>query len=367
MATKKSPASGSESKKGSVISVMRGINVSDAPMSSWLPNDKTLPIAVMRHGIRGTQNPTKSQADGAQVSNIQITETAKTSADAVGLHLRFSLQTTPLRKLVMACDQAQERQKIDAFLRKAESSEELMELCRRYARRIMTGSFFWRNLTLAQELEITATCEGQSVSVQGQQAFDLAERRFTDYVDAELKLAQWLQRSFTTTDNIGEGIDITAKLKFAYAGAMEVYPSQVYVSDKPKGFARPLYKLDPLAPEELVRLRKDEDGRTLVDSIPMGRAAIRDQKVGNAIRTIDTWYGDGNQPPIAIEPNGASLSSNAFFRDFKSGTSFFDLRPRLEELTTQMQEIGSGAPPSADAMFMLAVFIRGGVLGDSKE
>lgn len=361
MATKKNQAA--DGKKGSVISVMRGINVTDAPMSSWLPNQQAQAITVIRHGIRGTQNVMSSK----DVSNPQTTETAKTSADAIGMQIQFSLQTTPIRRLVVACDQPEERQKIDAFLLKAESSEELMELCRRYARRIMTGSFFWRNLTLAQELEITASCEGQSVSVQGVQSFDLAARGFNDYAEAEITLAQWLQRSFTTTDHLGNGIQITAKLKFSHPGAMEVYPSQVYVSDKPKGFARPLYKLDPISPEELVRMRRDDDARTLVDSIPTGKAALRDQKIGNAIRTIDTWYADGDVPPIAIEPNGASLSSNTFYRDFKSGRSFFDIRPRLAELTADMKEQGSGTQPSPEAMFMLAVFIRGGVLGDSKE
>jgi CRISPR-associated protein Csy3 len=141
MATKKS-ATAADGKKGSVISVMRGINVSDAPMSSWLPGSQTQPIAVIRHGIRGTQNVMSSK----DVSNPQTTETAKTSAEAIGLQLQFSLQTTPIRRLVVACDQPEERQRIDAFLRKAESSEELMELCRRYARRIMTGSFFWRSV-----------------------------------------------------------------------------------------------------------------------------------------------------------------------------------------------------------------------------
>jgi CRISPR-associated protein Csy3 len=377
MATKK--ATTPESKKGTVLAVMRGINVSDAPMSSILGRGEPQPIPVMRHGIRGTQNVAKKKEDkevsekkeareSNKVSNIQITETAKTSPDALGLHIRFSLQTTPLRKLVTACDQPEVRADIDRFLQTAETSEELMELCRRYARRIFSGSFLWRNLTLAQALNIEATCESKTVKVEGEQAFALAERGFTDYVEAELTLAQWLQRSFVTEASIGAGIEITAQVKFANAGAFEVYPSQVYVSNKPRGFARPLYKLNPISSAELMRLQPNEQNvETLMDSLVMGQAAIRDQKIGNAIRTIDTWYAEGNVPPIAVEPNGASLSANVFYRDVKSGKSFFDLLPRIKTLTQQLHTHASGMQPSPEAMFALAVFIRGGVFGDGKS
>ena len=170
-----------------------------------------------------------------------------------------------------------------------------------------------------------------------------------------------------TEASIGAGIEITAQVRFANTGAFEVYPSQVYVSNKPSGFARPLYKLNPISPAELMRQRNDQDVQTFMDSLVMGQAAIRDQKVGNAIRTIDTWYADGNVPPIAIEPNGASLSANVFYRDVKSGKSFFDLLPRIKTLTQQLHTHASGVQPSPEAMFALAVFIRGGVFGDGKS
>jgi len=47
----------------------------------------------------------------------------------------------------------------------------------------------------------------------------------------------------------------------------------------------------------------------------MGLAAIRDQKIGNAIRTIDysgTRHHAEVDRPIPIEPNGAESRSNGF-------------------------------------------------------
>ncbi len=385
MATKTTKtAKTTDANKAGVLAVMRGINVTDAPMSSLLANGALRPVAVIRHGIRGTQNvaakKSDKKADGApgkeaKVSNPQITETAKTDATAEGLHVGFSLRLMPLHKLLTACDQPQVAQDIGAFLEAAKGSEELMELCRRYARRIFTGSFFWRNLHLAQTLGITATQGSQTVRVEGEQPFALAERGFADYTDAETTLAGWMRKAFLMADGAAP-IDIDARLHFGTTGAFEVYPSQVYVGNKPTGFARPLYKLNPISASQLGRLERelerqkkeaDPDSLYFNDTLLMGQAAIRDQKIGNALRTIDTWYASGDPRPIAVEPNGASLTDNTFYRDVASGNSFFDLRPRLPELTQALHPLGSNEPLSPEALFVLAVFIRGGVFGESSK
>ncbi|THU03995.1 type I-F CRISPR-associated protein Csy3 [Lampropedia puyangensis] len=362
MATSKKSKDPSSDVK--VLSVMRGINVSDAPFTSIGQDGVLTPIPVMRHGIRGTQNVAKGKAD---VSNIQTTESAKTAVNAQGVAVDFSLQPTPIRRLVTACDNDEVRRQIDAFLLRAETSEELLELCRRYARRILTGSFLWRNLELAHKLEISAQSNGKTVAISGDKAFQLAASGFGDYCDEERTLASWLQQGFVSEPSAGTGIRITAKVLFATAGAFEIYPSQVYVSGKPKGFARPLYKLNALSATEMARLADNQDPRTFSDSFPTGIAAIRDQKIGNAIRTIDTWYAEGATQPIAIEPNGASLSANRFFREVNQGKSFFDLRPQIPALTEQLHAYPSQEPLTADAMFVLAVFIRGGVFSDGKK
>ena len=91
----------------------------------------------------------------------------------------------------------------------------------------------------------------------------------------------------------------------------------------------------------------------------MGQAALRDQKVANALRTFDTWYPsfDDVRRPIAIEPNGASLEAQSFYRPVNSAASAFRLMGRLNEVDTA----------SADGMFMLACLIRGGVYSGGKS
>ena len=80
-----------------VLSFQRGLIVSDAPMQNLHADGSLSPLQVVRHGIRGTQNVSGGEKD---VSNIQVTETAKTSPDALGLQLSFSQRFLPLDELL---------------------------------------------------------------------------------------------------------------------------------------------------------------------------------------------------------------------------------------------------------------------------
>ena len=89
----------------------------------------------------------------------------------------------------------------------------------------------------------------------------------------------------------------------------------------------------------------------------MGQAALRDQKIGNALRTIDTWYPayEERRVPLPVEPNGASLDAQEFFRN-KGDASGVKLLLRLSELD----------PMTPDGLFLLACIIRGGGFSGSE-
>jgi len=144
------------------------------------------------------------------------------------------------------------------------------------------------------------------------------------------------------------GLIIEANLRFNISGSFDVYPSQNYIEKKrgdKEGVTKSLYKLH----------YSEENGNTGLDIV--GRAAIRDQKIFNAIRTIDTWYPAYSEVglPIAVEPLGASLSLQEFFRPGKH--SSFEIARRLAILD----------PNSDDGMFMIAAIERGGVYGESDK
>jgi CRISPR-associated protein Csy3 len=140
-------------------------------------------------------------------------------------------------------------------------------------------------------------------------------------------------------------VKVTADVDFGVKGAVEVFPSQNYIDGKLKGFPRSLYKYG--VPN---RISKTDNNR-------VGYAAIRDQKIGNAIRTIDTWYPEFKETgvPIAIEPNGANLDTQRFFR--KNSTSAFMMFLQLNDID----------PNTEQGMFCIASLVRGGVYSGGKD
>jgi CRISPR-associated protein, Csy3 family len=123
-------------------------------------------------------------------------------------------------------------------------------------------------------------------------------------------------------------------------GAQEVYPSEELVLDKGKGEkSKILYHVNNIA-------------------------AMHSQKIGNAIRTIDTWYPDfadqdQTAGPIAIEPYGAVTNLGRAYRtpkDKQDFYSFFDVWARGEPLARL-----------EDEHYVMAVLVRGGVFGESDK
>jgi CRISPR-associated protein Csy3 len=337
-----------------VLSFQRGIIPSDAVMENIFEEEEPTPIKVIRHGIRGTQNVNKEgEKDAGQ---IQITESAKTDPEAKGMAVTFSLKILPLEKLLHACASAQKdkektqdevRAAISEFLEGSKESR-IDELCLRYARNLLNGRWLWRNLILAKSISIEIT-EGDKVLASVEKP--TSREDFNNPTEQEKAVAKRLKEGFlggSDTDPVN--LTIRAEIDFGCKGSLEVFPSQNYIDDKPKGFARSLYKL------RVLKLRKKQsEGASFEDFIVRGDAALRDQKIGNAIRTIDTWHGGGDFP-IAVEPKGANIEQNKHFR-----TS-----PDLDGFKL-MGEVGTGELKDEQALFVLACMIRGGVYGGENE
>ena len=84
---------------------------------------------------------------------------------------------------------------------------------------------------------------------------------------------------------------------------------------------------------------------------------MHSQKVGNAIRTIDTWYAQDAAFPIAAEPYGAVTTLGTAFRQPKQKNDFYTLFDNW---------ILKGEQPSTEQQhYVIGVLIRGGVFGAS--
>ena len=332
-----------------VMSLQRLTVVSDALFYNLNEDGSQTPLRVIRHGIRGTQNLTgKTPKD---VSNIQVTESAKTGADAVGVSVKFALSFLPLEKALFSCageGSHEIKEALDRFIDNAKPSDGLREVANRYARNVFNGRWLWRNRLLGTGITVKAIlADGKELQ---QDALKTPLNDFNNYSKEELELGELIYNCLAGYEY--QPIQIEARIDLGFKGVVEVFPSQNYVNDKPKGFARPLYKVDYTSPAKYKSGVDDFE-----DIRDVGHAALRDQKVGNALRTLDTWFPDFKSygKPIPVEPLGANLEAQRFFRD-KKDTSF-----------KIMCAINTLEPDSDDGKFLIASLIRGGVYSESDK
>ncbi len=349
-----------------VLSFQRCMFPTDALFYNLYADKEKKALPVIRHGIRGTQNINKTfspkagdstagSAKREEVSNIQTTDSAKLDAGAKALSVQFSLRFIDLSDALFACaagkndstdDIKMFREAVAQFIDKAKNSKGIVEIASRYARNIANGRFLWRNRTTAESILISVEDDsdkpgsGFSVSFN---ALDIPLNDFDNISTDELKLANVIVEGLK--GNRQARLGISARVDFGMEGPLEVFPSQNYLENKSKGFARSLYYVgDAPASREAHVIQH------------LGQAALRDQKISNALRTIDTWYPDFDKhgQPIPVEPNGASLDAQQFFRNTKDASGF-----RLMERITDID------PDTKDGMFLLACIIRGGVYSGS--
>lgn len=338
----------------SSLALQRIAVISDARMYSEVEGEyQAFPVEVIRHGIRGTQNVFKGGAGSGEVSttvedddvrNLQVVDSAKLHPKAQRLVVEYSFAFMDLAFSIASISPdkgtdeqylAQFKGSIDHFIERSKSSAGLVEVCNRFARNLLNGRWLWRNRLIASNIVIDVSSEESPVAQAN--AFDIPLKEFSNYSPDELALGTVLAEQLR--GNNLKPLKVRATLDLLGTGAIEVYPSQNYIDDEKarKELSRSLYVYNKPRTQ-------DKAGPIL-----MGFAAIRDQKIGNALRTIDTWYDEEPCEPIAVEPLGANLKALKFFR--QRSKSAFSMMQRLNEID----------PASPEGMFMIASFLRGGV------
>lgn len=343
----------------SLFAFQRSMIVSAGAFFNEMPENGALtPLYVVRHGIRGTQNfsdggDSAKNLSERDVPNPQQTETAVLDHRAEALVVKFGLRMVDLASALHSCSSIKDRsfaglvrESVVNFVARAKTSDGLIEVSNRIARNIANGSFLWRNRVLAKSITIAAKFkEADGDRALTFDALSVPLSAYGEYSEDERALGKIIADGLR--GNRDASIEVAARVDFGVRGAVEVYPSQAYIEEKPKGFARPLYKLtfEPTRPN-------GTDHQTV-----MGQAALRDQKISNRLRTFDTWYDafDVIGKPLPVEPNGASLDLMNFFRSGQ--TSAFSMFARLNQID----------PNSPDGMYCIGSMIRGGVYSGPSE
>lgn len=350
----------SELKMASVLAFERKLDPSDGLMyqGDWNARGDTgafKPIMVRESSIRGTiSNRMKTQdQDPVQIDkelqkpNVQTVDLATLDDDRDTLMVKFTLRVLDGVGQPSACNNQAVDAKIREIVKGYADREKFSKLAGRYAQNLANGRFLWRNRKGVQNVEVRVA-EVKDGEVGNAWVFDALEepvKKDFGVKDPEgnLKALGDVIATGLRGENQGKGVLLEVKAFARIGFGQTVFPSQEINE-----------KVADLAKASTVHSK----GKYLYQV--EGQAGIHSQKLGNAIRTIDTWYPEFNNPqvgvgPIAAEPYGAVTTLGQAFRVSKQKADFYTLFD---------QWIEKGQAPALEQQhYVMAVLVRGGVFG----
>jgi CRISPR-associated protein Csy3 len=316
---------------------------------NWETKAQATPLALQEKSVRGTisnrlkaavqNDPAKLNAE-VEKPNLQRVDACALGQDQDTLKLHFTLKVLGGLAQPSACNNALFKQSYSAAVSQYIAKYGCLELAKRYATNLANARFLWRNRVGAEEIEVQI----KALNKGAEQAWIFNAKQFStkhfDHNDSHINsLADRIAQALASeTDHLMLQIDCYAKV----GKAQEVYPSEELVLDKGNS-----------------KTKKSKILYAVND-----HAAMHSQKIGNALRSIDTWYPDyaseeQSAGAIAIEPYGAVTNLGKAFRtpkDKQDFYTFFDKWARGESLSRE-----------DDEHYVMAVLVRGGVFGESDK
>lgn len=336
-------------KTASVLAFERKLDPSDALMfsSTWEERNESqrrAGIAIREKSVRGTisnrrkateRDPAKLDAD-IENPNLQTVDVAALPSEHDTLVIRFTLRVLGGTGSPSACNSAAYQDRLKTVVDQYCEQHGFSELAYRYATNLANGRFLWRNRVGAEQAEVTVNRieKGERTKHWEYDAFELPLRDFSDehvYADTVKSLSDDINAALSGQQDLL--LEIAAAVQLG--AGQEVFPSQ-----------------------ELVLSRQDKKSKTLyeVDQV----AGIHSQKLGNALRTIDTWYPKDDSKdvgPIAVEPYGSVTTQGAAFRQPKQKVDFYSLLDKWVLQHEAPHDLGN-------QHFVMATLVRGGVFGE---
>lgn len=332
-------------KTASVLAFERKLDPSDALFAAGTWEQRHVSqhwsaVAVRTKSVRGTisnrlktkdQDPAKLDA-AIENPNLQTVDVATLPADADTLKVSFTLRILGGTGTPSACNSADYQAKLLATVQAYTKLQGFGELARRYAHNIANGRFLWRNRLGAEQIEVQVAqwVQGQAAQIW---TFDALNHSLRDFSASSAELTQMaalLEQGLSGSHHVL--LQVTAYVRVG--AGQEVFPSQELILDKEKADkSKTLYTVKDVA-------------------------AMHSQKLGNAIRTVDTWYLDEDGlGPIAVEPYGSVTSQGKAYRQPKAKMDFYSL---FDAWVLKDQ-----VPDVTQQHYVIANLVRGGVFGDS--
>lgn len=340
-------------KTASVLAFERKLDPSDARFRAGHWDDRKQgnrwPVVNVREkSVRGTisnrlktkdQDPAKLDAS-IQAPNLQTVDVAALPRATDTLRVRFTLRVLGGAGTPSACNNIDYQQKLQETVEQYVGLQGFGSLASRYAHNMANGRFLWRNRVGAEQVEVHVS-HWVNGEVEKTWIFDALSFSLRNF-DVPTNSSQALQELTNVIDKglSGNGFVLLEVVAYARMGdGQEVFPSQELILDRGN--------------------KKGQKSKTLytVDDV----AAMHSQKIGNALRTIDTWYPSDeiDLGPIAVEPYGSVTSQGKAYRQPKQKMDFYNL---LDNWVLKDKE-----PALEQQHYVMANLIRGGVFGDAEK
>jgi CRISPR-associated protein Csy3 len=320
----------------SMLAFERKLETSDALMFSGEWENITITEKWQAIPITKRQNRSTQSAHGTSDADKVKPNPVSSDSDDANLPLNhdtlkvsFSMRVVGNLGVPFGCNSPVFSNAIKAKTIDFKQSEGISTLAYRYAYNLANGRFLWRNRVGAEDITIMVKAGNSSFKFN---AYDFSLNEFekssnnTDLQQLAAIITEGLQgdqQSFVL-------VDVDAFVKLGHQ--QHVFPSQeMNMGEKGKV----LFKLE-------------------------GCAAIHNVKIGNAIRTVDTWYNryEEHGQPIAIEPFGAVTQIGDAFRKNKKEGDLYSL---------MVDWVNGGEIKPEQKMYVTANLIRGGVFSKSSS
>ena len=324
----------------SVLAFERNLDISDGFMAQKNSQDEksvAVPVRIQEKSIRGTisnrlknsitADPVKLDAE-IEKANLQKVDSASLLEENDTLIVSWTCKVLPCDGKPNVCNDQTYQSKLLATVQSYLQAHGVKELAHRYATNIANARWLWRNRVGAEKITVSVTCKiADKEHTLTFDAKNISVHDFETKSDELATLANWIEQGLANQAFVI--LNIKAEAIVGYG--QEVYPSQELILDTGKTKSKELYKIND-------------------------KASMHSQKIGNAIRTIDTWYPDA-EFPIAIEPYGAVTTMGTAFRQPKQKQDFYTL---FDNWVLKDEK-----PSVENQHYVIAVLIRGGVFGAS--
>lgn len=324
----------------SVLAFERKLDISDAVFyqtDSADPQAAEQPVTLREKSIRGTisnrlknavaNDPAKLDAE-IQKANLQTVDVATLHEHCDTLIARFTLKVLPFTGKPNVCNNRAYQERVLQSVADYLQTQGLHTLALRYAANIANARWLWRNRIGAEHIAITVRHGKENSRIDNAKALSLND--FANQPEAVKQIATWIEQGLKGETFIL--LEIEARAKVGYG--QEVYPSQELILDDNKNNkkSKVLYEVN-------------------------GKTGLHSQKIGNALRTIDTWYGENVAFPIAAEPYGAVTTLGEAFRQPRQKNDFYTLFDNWV--------LNGHTPDTEQQHYVMSILIRGGVFGAS--